>query len=470
MSRICLSQQRGVALPVATAMLLVISLFVTAFFSLALRTSDTANDDRSAKRALAAAEAGLQAATYRLNQIRPAIASGACLTGAAASPVGGECPGYEESLGNGASYRYYVTPALGATGACISLPSVAPATTDRCITSTGTVNGITRRVQARVGTTTGGIAVFAQGGLLGESLVYANNNVRIWSDVGSNQNVTFDQGIRVFDSSVPGEVRVAAGGSYNPSGPGIVVQGGVNTNAAPFTLPPVDFEPFDGDVPGENDNALLPNALFEGGAAGRAARRFHLEDAAPYLRAYTLQPGTYHFCNVFIGNNATLRVNNPPSGGTPTRIFVDHPSRPGSPCPANPVSGVFGGQRASINEDFNQRAELFQVYLYGSGQESTRPPHSWCGCSTADFAFNNEVDFYGIVYAPDSTVHANNNVNFWGAIAADRIRFRNTVQFRLTDAARDATVPAGTGGAVERKGWTECKPRPTVATDPESGC
>lgn len=468
MSCVHLSQQRGVALPVASAMLLVISLFVTAFFSLALRTSDTVNDDRSAKRALAAAEAGLQAAIYRLNQIRPAIASSACLTSAAASPAGGECPGYEESLGNGASYRYYVTPALGATGACITLPSMAPAASDRCITSTGTVNGISRRVQARVGNSTSGSAVFHQGGLLGKSLVYANNEVELWSDVGSNQNVTFDNSIDVYNSSVPGQVRVAAGGSYNPSG-SITVEGGVDTNAASFTLPPVDFEPFDGDLPGENDNALLPNALFEGGAAGRAAGRFRLQDASPYLKEYTLQPGTYHFCNVFIGK-AKLRVNNPDSGGAPTRIFVDHPSRPGSPCPANPVSGTFGGQDASINKEFNKREELLQIYLYGSGEESTRAMHSWCGCSTADFTLNNSVEFYGIVYAPNSTVHANNSVKMWGAVAADKIRFRDSVQFRLTNPARNTTLPTGTNGAVQRKGWTECKPRPTVATDPESGC
>ena len=73
-----LARQEGVALPAAMGMMLVISLLVTAFFALAIRTSDSANTDRNAKRALAAAEAGLQTAIYRLNSIRPAIASTAC--------------------------------------------------------------------------------------------------------------------------------------------------------------------------------------------------------------------------------------------------------------------------------------------------------------------------------------------------------------------------------------------------------
>ena len=44
--------EQGVALPVATAMMLVISLFVVAFFTTALQVNDTSVDDRASKRAL----------------------------------------------------------------------------------------------------------------------------------------------------------------------------------------------------------------------------------------------------------------------------------------------------------------------------------------------------------------------------------------------------------------------------------
>jgi Tfp pilus assembly protein PilX len=98
-----MKRQDGVALPVAVMVMFVMSLLVAAFFSLSLQTSDAAKKDRSSKRALAAAEAGLQSAVFRLNQIRkPSVPTDQCLTSGPTPPVAGECPGFTEQIGNGA--------------------------------------------------------------------------------------------------------------------------------------------------------------------------------------------------------------------------------------------------------------------------------------------------------------------------------------------------------------------------------
>jgi Tfp pilus assembly protein PilX len=86
------TSQEGVALPVASAMLLVISLFVIGFFSVTLQVNETSIEDRSSKRALAAAEAGLQTALYRMNEFPGTSQPTQCFTTGFTPLVGGECP------------------------------------------------------------------------------------------------------------------------------------------------------------------------------------------------------------------------------------------------------------------------------------------------------------------------------------------------------------------------------------------
>lgn len=141
------TSQEGVALPVATAMLLVISLFVIAFFSVTLQVNDTSIKDRSSKRTLAAAEAGLQTALYRMNRIGATPDPALCFTTDwVPQDMGGQCPAAPEvPLGNGAAFTYYVTPELG-TGSCLGVPGLP---TDRCVTAVGKAGGVQRRVQVR---------------------------------------------------------------------------------------------------------------------------------------------------------------------------------------------------------------------------------------------------------------------------------------------------------------------------------
>lgn len=476
-----LRSQDGVALPVASGMLLVISLLVVGFFTVSLRVNDTSVEDRSSKRALAAAEAGLQIAVYRLNQLNgtdEAIREASCLTGTPTptweEPTAGECPAVheDESLGNGAEYTYYVTHEGGAAG-CVEHPDIPATDDDRCITSTGTVNDVIRRVQARV-ISRPLVPNFGSTGLVGKSLVYAWNSINLTTNVGSNELVKFENSVNVHDNpalGVDGSIMLLTGGEYD-EGNGVNVDGNGGNPVevtVPFDMPVPNFEP----VEISNNNDLLPDSVFEGGALERHKRRFKLGNSA----TYTFSPGTYHFCNVELGNSVNLRFTH--AGGQPTRIFVDSPSREGSVCEgqADP-SGTFGADNSvRINVDVGQREELLEVYLYGSDQEDTRNAYTWCsdlngggldGECKSDFMLDNSVQFYGSVYAPRSSVQAHNSVTITGSIAGDKIRFYNSITFNLTNPAiSDRIIPAS---AAERKGWTECQSQPAVSTDPESGC
>jgi hypothetical protein len=54
-----------------------------------------------------------------------------------------------------------------------------------------------------------------------------------------------------------------------------------------------------------------------------------------------------------------------------------------------------------------------------------------------------------------------------GAIAAKSILINNSINFTWPD---DARTDPGPGRRTAWSGWFECRPRPPVAGDPESGC
>jgi type II secretory pathway pseudopilin PulG len=480
-----LARENGIAMPTATSMLMVVSLLVAAGLATSTQLSQSSNRDQDIKRALSAAEAGIQTAVYRLNQIRnPVVPGTMCLTTGPVTPTAGECPASPaESLGNGASFYYYVTPRLGVSGTCALMPGQVAGERDRCVTAVGTADGVTRRLQVRVSEQDvfGG---FFDVGLLGKSVFYAYNSINMVADIGSNGTVYLNNSVTADDNEslgVDGAVKLHTGGTYTAIN-SVTVEGGLQPRTELYEMPPADFERYDGEsggiaAPSENNNNLLTTGY-------NAANKSFIINSGPV----TIQPGTYYFCHVKFGNSVNFRIQNTGLNTTNgmTRFLIDAPRRPGNNCPASPTTytadhaGTFGADESvDVNKETAEREELFQVYMYGSGNENetlTTSRYSWCsrqspslpGECRADFMLDNSVEFYGSVYAPDSTVQAHNSVNIWGGLAGDKIRLFNSVTFRVTDAVR--TAPALTPGAVQRKGWTECKTSPTAVGDPESGC
>jgi Tfp pilus assembly protein PilX len=472
--RNALESQEGVALPVATGLLLVVALLVVGFFTVALQVNETSGDDRSSKRALAAAEAGMQTAIYRLNSLNSSapVNAGNCLGATWQAPqANGECAAYTDStsLGNGASFTYYVTPASAtASASCATVPGVATSTSDRCITSVGTVNGVIRRIQTRV-VAEPIIPPFNKTGLIGKSLVFAYNSANLNTDVGSNLEVIFENSVNVYDNeaiNVDGKVMLLEGGTYEYEN-SVKVDGGTEYITTPFEMALPDFEA----IENSNNNSTLTSDL--GTSWNSTTRRITIASGDK-----TIRPGTYHVCGVHLGNSVKLKFSH--TGGARTRIFVDSPWRTGSMCSTQSDinAGAFTADNSvEINKEVGEREELLDIYMWGTPNNDTRAMYSWCSpifhptqtaTCRSDFMLDNSVNFYGGVYAPNSTVQAHNSVKFYGATASDKIVFFNSVDFFLTGAMKDK--PDEAPGAAERKGWAECAPAPTVASDPESGC
>jgi Tfp pilus assembly protein PilX len=458
------TSQEGVALPVATAMLLVISLFVIAFFSVTLQLNDTSVEDRSTKRALAAAEAGLQTALYRMNEFPGTAQPTQCFTTGYTPIVGGECPPAPEvEMGNGASFWYYVTPQ--ASGSCVGTTVGAQ---ERCITAVGEAgNDVQRRVQVLANVLTGAVS-YKSIGLMSKTLMYAGNSSEITSEIGSNGIIHFGNSAKTFTSSsagIEGDVTYGPVGSYEESGSSQEIAGDLSQTSTPFEFEEKDFE--------AAELAALNKGSWTKPGYNQGTKVWTISEGS----TQSLTAGIYLFCRIHLRSSSKLNF----ATNGPTEIYIDSPSRSGSPCPANtgptyPMGTFWAENSNRINE--GRREDLVEIFMYGTPNDGTRSAPSWCspsgdppntGKCKSDFLLNNSSWFEGMVNAPNSTVEINNSGDmFEGAIAANKIRFNNSVEFKLTAAVKDSAETEASG--LSRGNWVECRPQPTNPSDPESGC
>jgi hypothetical protein len=447
-----LRHEHGNAIVVVMGTLMVLGMLTATIASLASTTVRDAGQDRSSKRALAAAEAGVEIARLQLANA-PTLAPNACLVTGAGNPTGAECPtGATASLGNGASYTYFVSQQLnGSSVTCPAgegAPPAPPGTAERCITAIGTVEGSSRRVQTLVRNLPGSL-IWQQAGIIGEDWVQMKNGAKIWAPIGTNGTLDLKNGNEIYDT-----VQLGPSGSIS-GGLGQIKATPKFTTVSAWTLPEVDVP---GPVPptagNPYNNAALSPAWYKPAQPGQPQRHFTMPSGS-----YTMPAGTYNFCQVTLGNSVTLSV------AGPVKIYLDSPARPGSGCTSGGRFQVYNS--VTVNSGGNPANLLVQVY--GTRNEAANAKVT-CpnGDTGSDVFFCNSINFTGAIYAPDSTVTIDNSVDFRGGVAADSVEFKNDAQFWWD--SRVQTLEVGPPGGVSRVRWTECRRQATTPGDPESGC
>jgi hypothetical protein len=322
-------------------------------------------------------------------------------------------------------------------------------------------------VQVLANTLTGAVS-YKSIGLMSKSLIYAGNSSEITSEVGSNGIIHFGNSAKTFSNSsadIEGDVVYGPVGSYEESGSSQEISGDLQQTTTPFEFPEKDFA------------AAAIVALNQGTWSKpgyvQATKVWTVSEGS----TQSLTAGTYLFCRIWLRSSSKLNF----ATDGKTEIYIDSPSRPGSSCPANTATtypmGTFWAENSNrINE--GRREDLVEIFMYGTPNDGTRQAPSWCspsgdppntGKCRSDFLLNNSSWFEGMVNAPNSTVEINNSGDrFEGAIAANKIRFNNSVKFHLTDAVKDSAEESASG--VDRGRWVECRPEPITPGNPESGC
>jgi hypothetical protein len=466
--------QAGMALPVALGVLAVVGVLSASLFAVSLRLSDSSSASRDAKRALSAADAGLEAAMFRMNELGLQNVS-RCFTTAAVlagtgldpttggAPAAGECAGVKDDLGNDSSYTYYVTPALDDGDVCAGLPvshsdsEGIVTVTQRCVTSIGQANGERRRVQARVASYIGA-QLFPVGGILAINGIKVNNTAIVGGVLGSNGQIELGN-----NSYVSGGIELGTASTPLPAlGSGTSLGGPVSyrtESEGAFVLAPIDM----GNTATVNDNARITSGQDSGNNVTYNATTRNLTVANN--GSLTLGGGTYNFCKVTMGNNAFITI----AVGATIRFFLDSPDRAGSGCiPAGQTAtqaraAGYGGLTMGQGANFNNpgHAIRFQIYMYGYNN----------GTHTVEF--NNTSLMNAAFYAPTSTLIWKNSAGVTGGVAASKVEFKNSATFSWAGDSGGFSLSdlrTDTVSVYYRMAWTECQRNRTAATDPESGC
>jgi hypothetical protein len=454
-----LGDERGVAVVIAITTITVTGLLAAALISASTFFLHSSSRDASGKRALAAAQAGLNTGVYRLTRIG-ASPSGSfannCITDkeVAWSSTVPHCPaatGYFNVTA--ASSSYYLTPEMNAplTGmSTVATECGSAGGGERCVTAVGTVNGITRRLQERVTT----LELFKIHGMVGlkgvkinSSASWSGPNFKVTSDTGSNGPITY--GENVSPPGAPYGCFVGPLGSAPATCP--------TTPVPTITVPSVDTLPF-GTTLTTNSNATI--------LAGYTAGTRSLSVAAG--ATLTLAAGDYNFCFVTLGAGATLQA----ASGERVRIFVDSPSRTGSGC-TGPTGGQFNAgklETATAKINPSTTAGQIEVYAYGTATPPANlasPPPETCN---NDVTFNNGSSATSnnlYIYAPDSNVSIESNAYQYGAVVACQMTY-----WAQSASARWDYPPTGirptAGMGIVTGSFRECAPQ--YSGDPESGC
>ncbi len=318
-----LHEERGVALPVTISVLFMVAGLATVTARAAITSEHQSLRDRNVKAALAAANAGLEAALYRTNLMQPGSTQCAYNNpGNSTFQVGavesdGWCREQSEDLGNGAGFTMRVSGAqwLHANGQTLSR---------RSIVSTGTANGVRRRLMLQVNAATGE-PVFPNGygGVSLDGLTLPNT-VQVDGGVGSNGNIYLRNSAQVC-----GKVTAGPGKTVEVRNSAVICSGSDTTPATEsFNLQPVD----QGNAPTDNDNFRIGNPpATDSQDPCTDCSGIDWDPATRILRlrnnsTLTLGGGLYSFCGIEIENTAQLKVAVRPLG-TGIRLFIDSPEQ-----------------------------------------------------------------------------------------------------------------------------------------------
>jgi hypothetical protein len=452
--------ESGIAAITAIIILFIVLGLVGASVSTALQTNGSTRRDGDKKNALEAAEAGLQVANYRLNMLQPDTSH--CVGDTVTTPAGdGTCPSSTTYLGNGSDYTFYMTPPIGPGTAypnatCVGLIVQSNiAISQRCITAVGESHGIIARSQIRVAAFAAA-PVFPVPGMIGLKQITDSQNSTIQGIVASNGPIIDQNG-----STVSGAELGPAGTFANTNQ---IPPPQVAVLPSPLTAYPVDpGTSATNTSPGQNcvvtppatqtncDYRITNGAGLTTCNPGIACDPNTKVDFNPSTRVLTmnnnatltLTGGIYNFCEFDAPNNATITL----ATNVHTAVYIDSPSDPNSGCPAGTGNLKLSNNVTWVN--LSQDPTALQLYVYGNPSQP--------GVNVVNFT--NNTAFWGVLFAPSSTINLSNSSNnsaFWGAITGYVLNTSNNYHFNWI--AKAGTIQANSQGVYYRTAWAQCTP------------
>jgi Tfp pilus assembly protein PilX len=476
--------ETGFVLVTALAVMAIALGLAAAAIAWSVDSNSLTTRDANSKAALAAADAGLRVAAYRLSEIQPAANSCPTEPSNAAVAANGLCAmDGPESLGNGATFEYWISRAMVIGDTCVG-PTVDNSQSDvsqRCITAVGTVNGVSERVQERVAQYTS-TPVFPTA-IFGTKSVTISNNETIISDT-SDPALIGTNGLLTAGGANGGGTTVIDGYSLPPGASLQMGQNVINNDPnvpgrlTPYPVPGVSMSTTAtntavggscvvaaGSVQTNCDYRLTPTCatLYVGGCDSYSGTViFDSSQRTLYLgnnASVTLAGGYYNFCSLYLSNNSQISIVT-----SNTAIYIDSPQDSGSNCStSNSAQGVAPGtftmtQNSTLNAGGSALAA--QIYVYGD-QTDTPPTNNVTMNNNGSSAFALDAPFSNVNLSPS------NNTIFKGAINGYTVTIGNAGHF--TYEADTASLENPALYPYYRSYWEQCAGAGSPSA-PTTGC
>ena len=475
--------ERGAVVVAATAILLLLLIITLGVAIAASQLSSHSRRDTYSSRAFHAAETGLNVARFRINRMSPTgPTQHSCPSGSGTASVptsagpNTDCAAAIVDLGAGASATYYVSTAFTTPPPC---GGVAPEVDHwaRCVTSTGTVNGVSRRVQVRLdASASAGQPVFCSDcgfvGLAGVKLDGSNTiNGNIASDGlislrGSGDTITgYCEPSQPLGSVSAGsntcQVRTQATtwASRIPSvsaldtnrvSPGGAAEGFADPCTTGYSWTSTSTSYVATTNPCGNQNSTIVSGYTA------SSRRENLGAGATITLCTTGKVCAYNLCQLDLAAASTINI----AAGSRVLMFIDSPARSSSCAGRN---GSLTQDAGSAINNAGSPANL-QVYVWGNPGASS--PTSNVGMMAGS-------GIHALIFAPNSTFNSPSaGAAITGAITAYSIGGADvSLSFSFDNSAQQPTTGQPTTGRFTPTAgsWHECSAS-NPGGYPESGC
>jgi hypothetical protein len=437
-------QQDGVALPVAVMTLMLILSLGGLVMQQSMALGDAANREQRSKRAIQAADAGLDIAVFRVSKLATRtqfcpVVGGTGFAGYETIVGQQWCPEVQENLGDGKTVRYRV--------------SAPDAVGNRRIVATGTADGVTRRVFVDTEKVTQPL-LFGYG-VASDSDITLNSSAQIGqvsphvrTDSRANGNIRLNSSAWACGNTTPGPGKsVIIGGS------GAVCPGYSSTPAtAPIVFPEVDDTV--ARTVNENNRICKPaldpcNPLgdVQPNVWDNANRNLQVHNSG----TVTLRGSVYYFCSIRLNSSARI-ILDPPVTTKPVLIYIGRPSD----CPGQP-SEVLSFNSSTRVEAAPGKIVPVQFLVAGSETQSTQV--SWHSGSSATTPT--------VIYAPNSDVELNSSARVYGGIVGKSVTLNSSAQV-FYNAGVD--IDPFDDAARKTASYRECRPEAGAGAVPDAGC
>ena len=445
-----LAGEQGFAVPTVLLALVAVMGLASATVVASIDAQSGTSRDQKSKAALAAAEAGVSNAVLRYNRIPTAgNPSTACApVGGASVSASGWCANQVSGGFDRGTYTYAARPtaASGATPAQLK------------IASTGTVDGVSRRVTALADGYTANFRPFGSlASVIGVDGVTLSAKGKVTGNVATNGNIGLGTGALLTCNSA----QVGVGRGFSPND-GTATCG---TTQGTVALPPVN----PGDVATNNSNWRICNTGTNGAdpiaPANKCGTSWNATSKILALQggaAITLgAPGgefNYAFCRLELSANSYLYV----ATGATVRIYLLSPDS--APC-TNQANPLVLNAGSKLQPTGAGAADL-GILIVGSATKATTATlsadASYFGC-----------DQMIALYAPRTTISLSSKSEICGGVAGKAVSVAADTTIKASNTALDFELPGVPGIAHydDPRDFVECSAAPPPgSTTPDGGC